>query len=161
MAQINCDPYEGGHLFALVNRVTCLFDSEDEVMAAVKALEEDGVATDDIAVFTGEQGAQCLDLFGRAHGRAVRLLRTIEDTVADMGETNHRIDDALRRGAMLLCVKLHKRPLIRQDDDGSIHVALFGRDSEEKARALRVLKGTHAHEIHYWGSWAVEDVPST
>ena len=43
MARINPDPYAGGHLFALVNRVTGLIDSEDEVTATVRALEEDGV----------------------------------------------------------------------------------------------------------------------
>jgi hypothetical protein len=160
MARVNCDPYEGGHLFALVNRVTCLFDREDEVMAAVRALEEDGVAPDDIDVFVGEQGARCLDLSGSGHGRAVRLLRSLEDAMADMGETNRRIDDALRRGATLLCVKLHKKPLIHQDDNGGIHIALFERLSDEKARALRVLKAVHAHDIHYWGPWSVEDVPS-
>ena len=161
MAHINSDPYEGGHLFALANRVTCLFDREEEVTAAVRALEEGGVATEDIDVFTGEQGAELLDLFGRNHGRAVRLLRSIEDTMADMGETHHRIDDALRKGSNLLCVRLHKKPLIRQEDDGSIKVALLGRDKEEKDRALGVLKALHAREIHYWGSWAVEDVPSS
>ena len=161
MAHINSDPYQGGHLFALANRVTCLFDREDEVNAAVRALEEGGVNSEDIDVFTGEQGAELLDLFGRNHGRAVRLLRTIEDTMADMGETHHRIDAALRKGSNLLCVKLHKKPLIRQEDDGSIKVALLGRDKEEKDRALGVLKALHAREIHYWGSWNVEDVPST
>jgi hypothetical protein len=160
MSQVNCDPYAGGHLFALVNRVTCLFDREDEVTGAVRALEEEGVASDDIAVFVGEEGARCLDLFGRGHGRAVRLLRSLEDAMADSGETHQRIDAALRRGASLLCVKLHKRPLISQDDDGKLHVALFERMSDEKARALRVLKAVHAHEIHYWGPWSVEDVPS-
>lgn len=161
MVQVNRDPYAGGHLFALVNRVTCLFDSEDEAMGAARALEENGVAPADIDVFVGEQGAQCLDLSGRNHGTAVRLLRTIEETVADMGVASHRIDEALRAGATLLCVKLHKRPLISQDADGGIHISLFERQSEEKARALRVLKARHAHEIHYWGTWAVEDVPST
>ena len=161
MAHVNCDPYQGGHLFALANRVTCLIEREDEVMAAVRALEEGGVATEDIDVFTGAQGAEALDLFGQSHGRAVRLLRTLEDTVADMGETNHRIDDALRKGSNLLCVRLHKRPLISQDENGGIHVALFGRDKDEKDRALGVLKALHAREIHYWGSWNVEDVPSS
>jgi diadenosine tetraphosphate (Ap4A) HIT family hydrolase len=142
MARLNCDPYAGFHLFALVNRVTGLIDREDEVAATVKALEADGVATDDIDIFTGEPGARCLDLSGREHGRAVRLLRTLEAAVGHEGETNHRIDEALRHGATLLCVKIHKRK------------------SEEKARALRVLKA-HAHEIHYWGTWGVEDVPST
>jgi diadenosine tetraphosphate (Ap4A) HIT family hydrolase len=59
-----------------------------------------------------------------------------------VGETNHRIDEALRQGQTLLCVKVHKR-------------------SDEKARAIRVLKALHAHEIHYWGTWGVEDVPSS
>src|SRR5438128_8548937 len=91
MAHVNCDPYEGGHLFALTNRVTCLFEREDELTAAVQALEAEGVATDDIDVFVGEQGAHCLDLSGRGHGRAVRLLRSIEDAVTDMSEANQRI----------------------------------------------------------------------
>lgn len=159
MAQINRDP--NGHLFALVNRVTCLFDREDDVTAAVRALEEEGVATEDIDLFVGEQGAQSLDLSGRGHGPAVRLLRTLEEAMTDMGETTHRIDDALRRGATLLSVKLHKRPLIRQDAEGRLDVALFERQSDGKARALRVLRAVHAHEIHYWGPWSVEDVPSS
>ena len=142
MARINPDPYADGRLFALVNRVTGLLDSEGEVTATVRALEDDGVATDDIDIFTGEQGARRLDLFGREHGRAVRLLRTLEAVVGGEGETNHRIDDALHQGATLLCVKVHKK-------------------SDEKAHALRVLKALHAHEIHYWGTWGFEDVPSS
>jgi len=140
MARINPDPYAGGHLFALANRVTCLLDSEDEVMATVRALEEEGVATDDIDVFVGEEGARRLDLSGREHGRVIRLLRRLEAALGDESEPNHRIDEALRRGATLLCVKVHKRK------------------SDEKLRALRVLKALHGHEIHYWGPWTFEDV---
>jgi hypothetical protein len=143
MARVNCDPYTGVHLFALVNRVTALLDSEDEVKAAVLALEESGVASDDINIFTGEQGAKCLDLSGREHGRAFWLLRTLEAAMGHEGETNHRIDQALRKGASLVCVKVHLK-----------HKA------DEKARALRILKAAHAHEIHYWGSFHVEDVAS-
>jgi diadenosine tetraphosphate (Ap4A) HIT family hydrolase len=143
VARVNCDPYVGGHLFALVNRVTGLLDTQDEVSAAVRALEESGVETDDINIFTGEQGARCLDLSGREHGRAFWLLRTLESAVGHEGETNHRIDQALHQGASLLCVKIHKRK------------------SDEKARAVRVLKALHAREIHYWGTWGSEDVPSS
>lgn len=144
MARVNCDPYTGAHLFALVNRVTALLDSEDEVKATVKALEESGVAPDDINIFTGEQGARCLDLEGREHGRAFWLLRTLEAAMGHEGETNQRIDQALRQGGTLLCVKVHLK-----------HKA------EEKARALKVFKALHAHEIHYWGSFHVEDVASS
>jgi diadenosine tetraphosphate (Ap4A) HIT family hydrolase len=143
MARINPDPYAGGHLFALVNRVTGLLDSEDEAMATVRALEEDGVATDDIDIFVGEQGARCLDLSGREHGRVKRLLRRLEAAVGDESAPNHRIDEALRRGATLLCVKVRNRK------------------SDEKARALRVLKALNGHEIHYWGTWGFEDVRSS
>lgn len=142
MARINPDPYAGGHLFALVNRVTGLLDSEDDVLATVRALEEDGVATDDIDIFVGEQGARCLDLSGREHGRVIRLLRTLEAAMGDEGETHHRIDKALRQGATLLSVKVHNRM------------------SAEKARALRILRALPGHDIHYWGAWAREDVPS-
>lgn len=141
MARINHDPYTGGHLFALVNRVTCLLDSEDEAIATVRALEENGVATDDIDVFVGEQGARCLDLPGREHGRFIHLLRRLEAAVGTESEPNRRIDEALRVGATLLCVKVH----------------VNNRKDDEKARALQVLKA-HGHEIHYWGPWAIEDV---
>ena len=140
LARINPDPYSGGHAFALVNRVTCLLDSEDEAMATVRALEENGVATDDIDIFVGEQGARRLDLSGSEHGRVIRLLRRLEAAVGDESAPNHRIDEALRRGATLLSVKVHNRK------------------SDEKARAVGVLKARHWHEIHYWGPWTFEDV---
>src|SRR5688572_22179740 len=92
MARINPDPYTGGHVFGLVNRVTGLVDSEDEAMATVRALEADGVATDDIEIFVGEQGARRLDLSGREHGRFIRLLRRLEAAVGDESAPNHRID---------------------------------------------------------------------
>ncbi len=143
MARINPDPYAGGHLFALVNHVTGLIDSEDDVKATVEALEKDGVASDDIDLFVGEQGARCLDLSGREHGRVFRLLRTLEAAVGDESETNNRIDKALRHGATLLSVKVHHRK------------------SDEKARAVRALRALHGHEIHYWRTWGFEDAPAT
>jgi Gamma-glutamyl cyclotransferase, AIG2-like len=165
MARMNPNPYTRGHLFALVHRVTGLLDSEDEVMAAVRALEEAGVATDDIDIFVGEQGARCLDLSGREHGRAFRLLRTLEAAVGDERETNDRIDKALRRGATLLCVKVHKRKrsvidrFFKEVPDAALQV-VPAELADEKARAVRVLKACHAREIHYWGPWAFEDAPS-
>ncbi|MGE0394316.1 MAG: HIT family protein [Vicinamibacterales bacterium] len=139
MARVNPDPYVGGHVFALVNRVTGLVDSEEEAMATVRALEEAGVATDDIDVFVGEQGARRLDLSGREHGRILRLLRRLEAAVGDEREANRRIEDELNRGASLVCVKVHKR------------------NANEKPRAFRILEKLHAHEIHFWGSWSFED----
>src|SRR5262245_34851466 len=103
MPRINSDPYAGGHLFPLVDRVTCRLDTEDEAMAMVRALEEEGVATDDIDIFVGEQGARCLDLFGREHGRVIRLLRKLESAIGDESGPYHHIDETLRRGAALLC----------------------------------------------------------
>ncbi len=185
MTRINPDPYAGRHLFALVNRVTGLLDNEEQVKATVRALEEGGVATEDIDIFTGEEGARRLDLSGREHGRAFRLLRTLEAAVGDERETNQRIDEALRRGSSLVCVKVHKADaatLLKAfvgalnsessaatgTDDGKPHASLstelsriMKRKNDEKARALRVLKELHAHEIHYWGPWSFEDVPSS
>jgi diadenosine tetraphosphate (Ap4A) HIT family hydrolase len=139
MARINPDPYTGGHVFGLVHRVTGLIDSEDEAMATVRALEADGVASEDIDIFVGEQGARRLDLFGREHGRIIRLLRKLEAAVGDESAPNHRIDDALRQGATLLSVKVHRGK------------------NDEKARAFRIIKALHGYEIHYWGTWNFED----
>jgi hypothetical protein len=163
MARLNCDPYAGLHLFALVNRVTALVDNEEAVAATVKALEADGVPTADIDIFTGEQGAKCLDLSGREHGRAVHLLRTLEASMGDERETNSRIDAALRSGAALVCVKLPATlPAVMHAIAHPSSLSTFRKQkSDEKARALRVFKELHAHEIHYWGAWAFEDMPSS
>jgi diadenosine tetraphosphate (Ap4A) HIT family hydrolase len=142
VARINPDPYVGGHLFALVNRVTGLIDSEDEVKATVRALEESGVPPDDIDVFQGEEGARRLDLFGREHGRVRRWLRSLEASVGDERETNHKMDDALRHGGTLLSIKVRNRK------------------NGEKDRALKILKARHGHDIHYWGTWGFDDVHS-
>ena len=163
MARLNCDPYARFHLFALVNRVTALVDNEAAVTAAVQALEADGIPTGDIEVFTGEQGAKCLDLSGREHGRAVHLLRTLEASMGDERETNRRIDQALRNGAALVCVKMPATlPAVMNAIAHPSSLATFRQNkSDEKARALRVFKAMHAHEIHYWGAWSFEDMPSS
>ena len=163
MARLNCDPYARFHLFALVNRVTALVDNEAAVAAAVQALEADGIPTGDIEVFTGEQGAKCLDLAGREHGRAVHLLRTLEASMGDERETNRRIDQALRNGAALVCVKMPATlPAMMHAIAHPSSLATFRQNkSDEKARALRVFKAMHAHEIHYWGAWSFEDMPSS
>jgi len=163
MARVNCDPYTGGHLFALVNRVTALLDTEEAAKATVGALEADGVASNDIDIFVGEQGAKVLDLPGREHGRAHHLLRVLEGAMGDERETNQRIDSALRQGATLVCVKLPATlPAVMHAIAHPTSMATFRKQkSDEKARALRIFKELHAHEIHYWGAWAFEDVPSS
>jgi hypothetical protein len=163
MARVNCDPYTGGHLFALVNRVTALLDTEDAAKATVQALEADGVSTTDIDIFIGETGAKCLDLPGREHGRAHHLLRVLEGAMGDERETNQRIDMALRQGATLVCVKMPATlPAVMNAIAHPSSMATFRKQkSDEKARALRIFKELHAHEIHYWGAWAFEDVPSS
>jgi diadenosine tetraphosphate (Ap4A) HIT family hydrolase len=143
MARINPDPYAGGRAFVLVNRVTGLVESEDHAMAMVRALEENGIATDDIDVFVGEQGARRLDLSGREHGTIIRLLRRLESAFGDESAPGRRIEQALGRGESLVCVKVHDRR------------------GDVKPRAFKVFEALHAYEIHYWGAWAFEDVGST
>lgn len=140
MARINPDPYAGGHVSALVNRVTGLFDTEEEAMATVQALEEGGVESSDIDVFIGEQGARRLDLSGREHGRVVRLLRRFEAAVGDERAPKRRIEEGLARGQSLVCVKVSYPT------------------GDDKPRAFRILEKRHGHEIHYWGPLAFEDV---
>jgi hypothetical protein len=161
MARTNCDPYAGFHMFALVNRVTALLDSEEAVTATVRALEADGVATGDIEIFSGEAGAKCLDLPGREHGRAFHLLRALEATMGDERETNQRIDAALRRGATLVCVKVPATlPAVMHAIAHPSSLGTFRKQkSDEKDRAFRVFKASRAHEIHYWGAWSFEDMP--
>ena len=99
MAHVNCDPYAG--------------------RASVRARQSGDLPVRSRGRGHGSsasaRGGRRRDrghrrLHGRAGRRSPRSLRTqptaalsaccgrIEDTMADMGETNHRIDDALRRG---------------------------------------------------------------
>ena len=126
-----------------------------------KALEADGVATGDIDIFTGEQGAKVLDLQGREHGRAIHLLRALEASMGDERETNQRIDAALRQGATLVCVKIPATlPAVMHAIAHPSSLATFRKQkTDEKDRAFRVFKALRAHEIHYWGAWSFEDMP--
>lgn len=140
MARINPDPYAGGHAFVLLNRVTGLVDTEEEAMVIVQALEAGGVPGEDIDVFVGHHGAQRLDLAGREHGTMIRLLRRFESAVGDECAPTRRIEEAMGRGASLVCVKVHDRY------------------DEAKQLAFKVLETLHGYEIHYWGPFAFEDV---
>lgn len=143
MARINPDPYSGGHLFALVSRATALLDSGDAANAAVRALEDEGVAPDDIDVFVGEEGARRLDLTGNEHGTVIRWLRTLEAAMGEERETYRRLDQALRHeGATLVSVKVTDRK------------------GDEKARILQLLRKVNGRDIHYWSAWSFEDHPS-
>jgi diadenosine tetraphosphate (Ap4A) HIT family hydrolase len=141
MARINPDPYTGGQVFALVNRVTGLVDTEEEAMAMVRSLEEGGVAPDDIDVFVGEQGARRLDLSGLGQGRIKSFLRRLEGSVGDEREPKRRIEEGLARGGSLVSVKVHKK------------------NGNEKPRAFKILEALHGRELHFWGNWSFEDVP--
>jgi diadenosine tetraphosphate (Ap4A) HIT family hydrolase len=140
VARINPDPYAGGRSFVLVNRVTGLVDSEEEAMAMVQALEGGGIATDDIDVFVGEQGARRLDLSGREHGRIVRAWRRLEAAIGDESAPSRRIQEGLSRGGSLVCVTVHDR------------------NHDVKPLAFKIFEALHGYEIHYWGHWSFEDV---
>src|SRR5262249_35689636 len=102
--------------------------------------EADGVPTDDIDLYIGQQGAKSLDLAGKDHGRVRRWLRSLEASVGDERETNKRINDALDSGATLLSVKVRSRK------------------NGDRERALQVLRKAHGQEIHYWGPWSFDDI---
>ena len=37
-------------------------------------------------------------------------------------------------------------------------VRIHNKKTDEKHRALRILRSYHGHEIHAWGAWGFEDV---
>ena len=162
MARLNCDPYAGFHLFALVNRVTALLDSEEAVHGNGARRSRRTASRPATSTSSPVNRARSvLDLSGREHGRAIHLLRALEATMGDERETNQRIDAALRQGATLVCVKIPATlPAVMHAIAHPSSLATFRKQkSDEKARALRVFKALHAHEIHYWGAWSFEDMP--
>jgi hypothetical protein len=135
--EVNPDPHVKGYRFSPLHRVTAIFRSRDHLDAVLQALHAAGFPDQAIEVFVGEAGAERLDLSGKHHGVVVRFLRTLEWLFADETELFQQIDHALRNGGMVLDV--------------------FTRGLEEKKqRAAEILKAHDAHEVYYWGRWAIE-----
>ncbi len=101
------------------------------------ALSEAGFASEKVDVFSGEQGAEQLDLAGEKHGVWARFRRGLEHALADETELYQRAEQVLRSG-------------------GSVVEVFTDGSAGQKEVAAGVLKVHHGEEVTYWGTMVIE-----
>jgi hypothetical protein len=117
--------------------VTAFFPASQGVQAMLGALSEAGFAGEKVDVFSGERGAERLDLAGEKHGAWVRFWRGLENVLADEVEVFQRAEQVLRSG-------------------GSVVAVFTDGGAGQKAVAAGVLKAHHGEEVTYWGTLVIE-----
>jgi hypothetical protein len=137
MSRTNPDPHEAGYVYQPTRAVTAFFPASQGVQAMLGALSEAGFAGEKVDVFSGEQGAERLDLAGEKHGAWVRFRRGLESALADEAEVYQRAEQVLRSG-------------------GSVVADLTDGGAGEKEVAAGVLKVHHGEEVTYWGNMVIE-----
>ena len=140
MATVNPDPHLQGYVFVPANRILSLFPSEPKVRAVLRELHELGFGDADIDVFSGEAGANVLDLSGEAHGVMPRFMRNLEALlVPEDAETFRRAEEAMRGGAFAVAVRMD------------------GREAS-KPKVGEIFKSHGGTLIRYWKHWVVESL---
>lgn len=137
MVRLNPEPKVRRYAAIPKGAVTACFAPGQDYQGAIDALNEAGYGADRIDIFTGEAGAESLDMEGRHHNRVLRFFLAIEHAVVDDAYLYHRIDAFLRDGGTMIAVFTHG-------------------DREERAQAVDILKNNGGAEPVYWGKWVTE-----
>ena len=97
-------------------------------------------ADDDIEVFSGESGANMLDLSGQEHGVVPRFMRDLEALlVPEDGDTFREADLAMRGGAFTVAVRMDGR-------------------EDLKPKVGEIFRSHGGTLIRYWKHWVVESL---
>ena len=144
MARVNPQLLDENAQYNPIHRVTGLFDAHDGVTTAIRALEDSGVARNDIDIFSGEEGERALDPSGDHLGTAGRLFRKVENWVSDTSKFHEVASATLNAGGFVLAVRAEG-------------------DDARKDEAMSILTRHGARDVKYWNNFYVEqgyeDVP--
>ena len=120
------------------DRMLAVFDDPTRAASAAAELIAAGIASADVSILRGEEGARQLDGTGAAHGLVGRLRRVTSFTVMDQLPDMAWYEGAVRRGGAVVMVR------VRGDD--------------RKAAVLDALRRHGAHFINYYGRFATEEL---
>jgi hypothetical protein len=137
MVRLNPDPHAKKYAYVPKGSVTAFFPAGQDFEPALQALEDAGFGEDRIDVFTGEEGAEKLDVDGRHHSMWVRFVRSVEDNVTDDAYLVHRMDSFLRSGGAIVAVYVHGK-------------------RKERDQVIEILKNNGGTEPVYYGKWVTE-----
>lgn len=119
--------YPTHHLFAIL-------DTDEQIQATIEDLHTNGFEDEDIAVYTGDRGADYLDASGRRHGLFARLLRSFEFITTDAITDTAEYEQAAMAGRYVVSVKASHKV--------------------ERDRAHAVVRDHGGHLINYYGRMA-------
>jgi hypothetical protein len=120
------------------NRLLAVLDDPVDAAAAMAELQGAGIATRDLDVLRGDEGADRMDGTGNVAGWLARLRRAFDFTLMDQLVDFAAYEQALRDGRAVVMVHVHSDDL--------------------KTAAHRVLKRQHGHFINYYGRFATEEL---
>jgi hypothetical protein len=118
-------------------RLLAVLDTDEATQAAIRALEESGIPTQRIEIFTGDEGAAAFDSSGGRHGPAARVLRTIQFTLMDQMPDFAYYEAAARQGRSIVSVR--------------------ARGEAEMRRAVETLRRHGGHFINQFGLFTTEE----
>jgi hypothetical protein len=118
-------------------RLLAVLDTDEVTRAAVEALAADGVPSDRIEIFTGDDGAAAFDSSGGRHGLGARLLRTLQFTLMDQMPDFAYYEAAAREGRGVVSIRV--------------------RNEAEMRRSVETLRRTGAHFINHFGRFTTEE----
>lgn len=120
------------------NRLLAVIDDPAIAASALAALRASGIASHDLDVLRGEEGADRVDGTGEVSGWLGRLRRAFDFTLMDQLVDFAAYERALRDGRAVIMVHVH--------------------GDAPKRSAHGVLKAHGAHFINYYGRFATEEL---
>lgn len=115
-----------------------VLDDESAAQTAVDELAATGIGADDLVLLAGPEGPERLDRLGTNAGLSGRIRRTVQFMTMDQLPDLEVYERAVAQG----------RPVI------GIRVA----DSDERRRAVSLLRRHGGHFINRFGAWATEEI---
>lgn len=120
--------YPEGYVFAV-------FAEADEASEAMRRLGELGLTGDEVATFTGTEGARSIDSDGSEHGLGARLLRIVQHGAANVDHMSD-YEDAAAAGEVVLGV--------------------YAPDERQREQVVSVLLDYDTRAVNYFGGLVVE-----
>jgi hypothetical protein len=120
------------------NRLLAVIDDPTAAAAAMAELQASGIATHDLEILRGEEGADRVDGTGDVSGWLGRLRRAFDFTLMDQLVDFAWYEWALRDGRAVVMVRVH--------------------GDEPKAAAHAIVRRHGGHFINYYGRFATEEM---
>lgn len=120
-----------------LHRVVSVFESPEDMQAAVDELRECGYPDDDIEAFCGVDGEKRMDFAGSDHGSWGRLIRALQHVGPDRTYLD-RYESHLHDGHCMVMVKV--RSMVRRE------------------RAARILHKHTRQQVTYFGLFTAAEI---